>query len=394
MKWEKDEPETAAYECENCAGLIPHAKKRWMVDRGEWRATAKARQPGLVGFHLWAAYSYSPNASWGQLVREFLDVKSDPDQLRTFINTALGECFEADYANRLDAEGLLARVEDYEPGTCPNGVVLLTAGVDVQGGGGSAGDRLEVSVWGWGRGEEAWLIYHQAIMGDPTQPEVWRQLDEVLSAEWSRLDGQCLKIRQMACDSGGHATHETYLYARERRREGVIATKGSSQKNQPVINKGRAVDVNHRGVIVKNGCQLYSIGTDTVKVTLMGRLRHCQEPGPGFLHFNAGTDREYFDQLTAEKQQIKSVRGFTVKEWTKKSGDRNEALDCLCMAYAALQLLARRYNRQTMWDQLEMQAAGMLPSLPQQQKQGQGPGGQAAGRWLGENSRRSDWLRR
>jgi phage terminase large subunit GpA-like protein len=37
----------------------------------------------------------------------------------------------------------------------------------------------------------------------------------------------------------------------------------------------------------------------------------------------------------------------------KASGDRNEALDCLVYAYATLQWVARRYNRATMWDQLE-----------------------------------------
>ena len=390
MKWEKDQPETAAYECENCGGLIPHSKKRWMVDRGEWRATATARQPGLVGFHLWAGYSYSPNASWEQLVREFLDVKKDPDQLRTFINTALGETFEGDYANKLSAEGLMAKVEEYHPGTCPAGCLLLTAGVDVQGGGGSAGDRLEVSVWGWGAGEEAWLIWHQAILGDPTQPEVWQQLDEVLSAEWSKENGSYLKIRQMAVDSGGHATHEVYNYARERRRQGVIATKGSSQKNQPVINKGKTVDVNHRGVTIKAGCQLFGIGSDTSKVTLLGRLKHCETPGPGYLHFNAGTDRDFFDQLTAERQEIKSVRGFTVKEWVKKAGDRNEALDCLVMAYAALQLLLRRYDRRTVWRQLEAQAADMIPTAPPPARR---EGSQQSGAWL-DKSGRSGWLRR
>jgi terminase, large subunit len=348
MKWEKDRPETAAYECESCAALIPHRMKRWMVDRGEWRATAQSKQPGLVGFHLWAGYSYSPNATWEQLVREFLDVKSDPDQLRTFINTTLGEPFEIDYSNKLSAEGLMARLDNYNQGICPNGVVLLTAGVDTQD------NRLEVSVWGWGAGEEAWLVWHQELMGDPALPDVWEQLDQVLASEWSAEDGLPLKIRQMAVDSGGHHAHSVYLYARERRAQGVIATKGSSSRNQPVINKGRSVDINWKGQTLKKGGQVFSIGTDTTKTTLYGRLRH-NDPGPGFLHFNADCDENYFQQLTAEKQQVRSVRGFQVKEWVKASGTRNEALDCLVYAYAALQLHLRRYDRKTVWEQLARQ---------------------------------------
>lgn len=348
MKWEKDKPETAAYECENCKTLIPHRMKRWMIDRGEWRATAPASQPGLVGFHLWAGYSYSPNATWEQLVREFLEVKGDPDQLRTFVNTTLGEVFEVDYANKLSAEGLMARREPYAAGHCPDGVLVLTAGVDTQD------DRLEVSVWGWGAGEEAWLVWHQVLYGDPALPEVWGQLDQILAAEWEATDGPALKIRQMAVDSGGHHAHSVYLYARERKLQGVVATKGSSSRDQPVVNKGTTVDINWRGKVLKGGGQLFSIGTDTAKTTLYGRLRH-NKPGAGYIHFHDQADEDYFNQLTAEKQQVKSVRGFMVKEWVKASGQRNEALDCFVYAYAALQLLLRRYDRRTAWEQLKKQ---------------------------------------
>lgn len=364
MKWEKGRPETAAYECENCQALIPHRMKRWMVDRGEWRATAPSSQPGLVGFHLWAGYSYSPNATWEQLVREFLDVKSDPDQLRTFINTTLGEPFELDYSNKLSADGLMARREPYAPGVCPSGVLTLTAGVDTQD------DRLEVSVWGWGAGEEAWLIWHQVLVGDPALPEVWAQLDHVLATEWDAEDGPPLKVRQMAVDSGGHHSHSVYLYARERVAQGVVATKGSSTRDQPIINKGAAVDINWRGKLIKRGGKVYSVGTDTAKTTLYGRLRH-NDRGAGYIHFNEGADEDYFAQLTAEKQSVKTVRGFQVKEWIKTSGQRNEALDCFVYAYAALQLLLRRYDRRTAWEQMERQRQGstkQAPAKPQQRR--------------------------
>jgi len=36
-------------------------------------------------------------------------------------------------------------------------------------------------------------------------------------------------------------------------------------------------------------------------------------------------------------------------------GSRDEGGDCTRYAYAALQLVSRRYNRATMWDQLEAQ---------------------------------------
>jgi phage terminase large subunit GpA-like protein len=39
--------------------------------------------------------------------------------------------------------------------------------------------------------------------------------------------------------------------------------------------------------------------------------------------------------------------------WVKKSSQRNEALDELVYAYAALNRMYQRYDRRTIWDQLE-----------------------------------------
>jgi hypothetical protein len=51
----------------------------------------------------------------------------------------------------------------------------------------------------------------------------------------------------------------------------------------------------------------------------------------------------------------KRHNGQTTYSWVLPNGSRDEAGDCTRMAYAALQLVARRYNRATMWDQLEAQ---------------------------------------
>jgi phage terminase large subunit GpA-like protein len=71
------------------------------------------------------------------------------------------------------------------------------------------------------------------------------------------------------------------------------------------------------------------------------------------VHFHAELGADYFQQLTAEKQVTKYVKGFPVREWVKKSGARNEALDTAVYSYAALQSLYLRFNRRTIWDQFE-----------------------------------------
>jgi phage terminase large subunit GpA-like protein len=49
----------------------------------------------------------------------------------------------------------------------------------------------------------------------------------------------------------------------------------------------------------------------------------------------------------------KRDKGQTIYSWILPKGARDEGGDCTRYAYAALQLVTRRYNRATMWDQIE-----------------------------------------
>ena len=347
LKWDDGRPETARYQCEHCSERFEELHKPAMLRRGEWRPTAPAGNGRTAGFQLSGLYSPLGWCSWEQLVEDFLRAKGDAPALKAFVNTRLAETWEEDYAAKISADGLMERRLDYRSGLCPAGVVLLTAGVDVQD------NRLAVSVWGWGEGETGWLVWHQELMGDPTMTEVWGQLDTVLATEWEQESGKTLKVAQMAVDSGGHCTHEVYRYVRDRVGQGVIAIKGSSRRNSAAVGKGSKVDVNWRGRVIKRGVTLYQLGTDTIKTTLFGRLRHNQATGG--LHFGMAADEDYFKQVTSERQALRYHRGFPIREWVKKAGDRNEALDCLVYGYAAMLLYGRRMNQATMWEQLRVQ---------------------------------------
>lgn len=345
--WTDNDPSTVAYKCESCAGLIPHSKKRWMVERGEWRPTAPGNGKH-IGFHIWAAYSYSPNASWSNLVEEFLDAKHDAEQLKTFVNTVLGETWEDEYASKIGADALMERAakETYKQHCPPVEGLALTVGCDVQD------DRLSLSVWAWGREEEGWLVDRVKLYGSPSRPEVWAQLDEVLSTAYTNEAGEQLRVLSCAIDSGGHHTQEVYHYARERAALGVIAVKGMGQKGKPPLGKATKVDVNFRGKALKKGVQLFPVGVDGIKSLLFGRLKH-NDPGPGYLHFYPTITTDYFEELTAEKQILRFRNGFPERIWVKKSQSPNEALDELDYAYAALHRLYQKYDRRTIWDQLE-----------------------------------------
>ena len=347
MRWENDDPLTASYACEECGELIPHSKKRWMVERGEWRPT----QPGNgrhVGFHVWAAYSYSPNAEWSNLVEEFLLSKNDPEQLKTWINTTLGECWEDEYASKVGADGLMERAatENYKRGEPPNLALMLSLGCDVQD------DRLSMSIWGIGRNEEMFLVDRKVIYGSPARADVWKQLDEVLMDKYKNDEGFEMKIETAAIDNGGHFTQEVYQYVRERSHLGLIGIKGVGQKGKPPIGKPTKVDINFSGRALKRGVQLFPVGVDTIKTTLHNKLKDA-ELGQGYIHFYPTITPDYFQELTAERQVLRYKHGYQERVWVKKSNARNEALDEMVYAYAAFCRFRQKYDRRTIWDQLE-----------------------------------------
>lgn len=364
VRWDDDDPSTARYECRSCKKSFDETHKGRMLAEGEWRATSKG-DGKTAGFQLSGLYSPPGWLSWADMVDEFLKAKGDQALLRSWTNTRLGEPYEELMSTKIDAAGLLERCENYQEGKLPNGVLVITIGVDVQGGGGSASDALHYSVWGWGEGEEAWLIKHAVIEGDPCREDVWKQLDMVIQQDWIHADGKSLKADVIACDSGGHATAEVYNWARNRKALNCIAIKGQSQRGKPPIGKPTKVDLNFKGQLLKKGALVYPVGGDVVKTTLFGRLRH-NEPGPGCLHFHATTGEKYFLELTAERQQVTFRKGFAVKNWVKKPGARNEAIDTLTYAYSGLQYMISKYDRKTFWEQMQARLENNSQSRPKQ----------------------------
>ena len=144
LRWEWGRPETAVYVCEACDGSFGEAHKTKMLAVGAWRATACAADPGTVGFHISALYSPLGWYSWQQIARDWEACQGNDEAKRSFKNTVLGETwFEPGEAP--DWQRLYDRREDYRLGSVPAGGLLLTAGADVQK------DRIEVSIWAWGR---------------------------------------------------------------------------------------------------------------------------------------------------------------------------------------------------------------------------------------------------
>jgi phage terminase large subunit GpA-like protein len=349
-------------QCPLCNERVEQHHKTTMLAGGIWTPTAKG-DGETAGFHLPGWYAPYGWLSWEKIRDEFLRAKADPLLLKGWVNKRAAEAWEDESLAKVTADGLMARVGGYDSGHCPEGVLAVLMAVDVQD------SWLEVSVWGFGRGDEAWRIWHQKIDGDPGQDDVWEQVTTIREIAWPREGGGSLKVQFCAVDTGGHFTGEAYDYCRRHSREGVVAIKGSSTRSAPILGKPSKQDVTFRGQTVRNGITLYLIGTHALKRTIYSRLK-LEEPGQGYINFDNATTEEYLQGLTCERLQPRYIKGFQVLEWVKPSGARNEPLDLLVYCLAMLELLKRRYNRATMWDQLAAQLTGALPAAVIERKKG------------------------
>ncbi|WP_294312764.1 terminase gpA endonuclease subunit [uncultured Sphingomonas sp.] len=370
IRWApKENPTRAWYQCASCDEEIDEAEKPWMDENGEWRAHNPAQFPRHRSFHVWAAYSQHPGAAWLEIAREFMEVRKDPNLLRTFVNQVLGEAWaergEAPEWQRLyDRREKAMRLK-----TPPAWAGLLVGAADVQRGGGG---RVELDIWAFGPNRQRALVEHIEIDGTASDQATWTKLDKQIAREWRSEDGRRMKLARVGIDSGdGESTMEVYNWAR--RHPGfVMALKGRETLAASQAIAGPTwVDVTIRGRKVKRGVRLWTVGTSMLKLELYGQLA-LEKPvdgdayPDGYVFLPDGTPDEWIKQLVAEELRMTRLRngGFR-REW-HKTRDRNEALDMAVYARSITYALGIDRWTDRHWSKVrgEMDAPEEIPPTP------------------------------
>ena len=328
------------YNCPGCGCIsdeatMKRAPARWEADN------PAAYAQGVRSF--WLNAFVSQWASWSSIVLKYLNAIGNTRKLQVVYNTCFGLLWE-DRGDLEDEDSLMGRrdVEAYglqEGGTpieLPDGVLVLTAGVDTQD------NRMEYEVVGHGHFGETWGIEKGIVMGRPDDDETWAKLDEVLFNRVFRFaDGLGLPVSLTFVDQGGHFAGEVRLACHDRIRKKVFAIMGSKNHDAPYTKPPKEQKIMIQEQYIGT-CWMYEIGVDAGKQRIMDNLR-VQTPGPNYCHFPRRDDygSSYFAGLLSERLEYDASKKQPWV-WKKIPGhERNEALDCRNYAMAAFKALPK-----------------------------------------------------
>lgn len=331
---EQQKPDTAHLYCPSCGSQWNEGERIAAIRQAESKGAGwKASKPfdGHASYHLNELYSTFRKVT--AIVRDYLD-KLKTDDLQTFTNVSLSRTWE-EQGDKVDPDSLMARREEYAAAV-PMGGLYITAGVDMQI------DRLECEVVAWGVGEESWSLGYHVLWGDPMTNDPWDALDDLMAETYQHESGAVLPIMAACLDTGGTSgyTQAAYDYAKGRTGRRLFAIKGVAGWGRPIVEKPQRKQSGKDARKV----DLFLVGVDEAKLITARRLNR-REPGPGYCHFPADRDEEWFKQMTAEKLTTRYIKGQPVREWKKPDKARNEAGDCRNYAYAALKIMQPSFRR-------------------------------------------------
>ena len=362
--YEKGSQEEWSVKCPVCGKFQPYEFKRISFDdvgmACKYCGVISSERQWKESEHKWIAHHperkrdrsfklnelASPFVDWIDIINNFKDADdrlkryNDPQDLKVFVNTVLGETWDDSIEDdaKNDEETISSRAEEYGA-EIPEGVILLTAAVDVQD------DRFEVEIRGWARDFETWGIYKTEIYGDLYKPEPWDDLENYLIQTLHFEDGRTLNVSAFSIDSGGHHTNDVYRWSKKmaarHKTMRCYPIKGYAGKPDiPLVYKtayGNITEIRGGKKVTVDHTILYIVGVDSGKDDITDRLG-IEEPGPGYCHFpkdaDRGYDEKYYTGLLSEHRVLRKSGGTYHKVWEKKKGIlRNEPFDLLNYNY-------------------------------------------------------------
>lgn len=312
-----DRAELANYVCQECGCIITDQQKQKMLRYGRWEVVKQKTQfPRKVCY--WMNTLYSPFVRFGQIAKEFLTTKDDPEAFQNFVNSWLAEPWE-DTKLKTNADIVLERQTEYEQFEVPDWAVMLTAGVDVQE------TCLYWTIRAWGPYLTSQNIAHGQALS-------FAEIEKIMNGEYAKRNGETLMVNLCGIDSGDQ-TDDVYDFC-AMNSEWAIPVKGISSGYShfkiSTINKTSSKAHGMRLLLVDGG-----------KYKDMIASRMSKQNGRGSWMVYKDCDREYAEQVTAEhKVNVKTSGGRINQVWVPKTSHAdNHYLDTEVYCFAAADVM-------------------------------------------------------
>lgn len=335
--------QTACIACPNgCA--LGEAERAQMVEGGAYMHKGQTLdiRAGITGdpdknrtWGFWVHVLMSRQVGLGELARELegaiehKERTGKTDKLKQVLVRTFGEAFEgAGDAGGLDAQALRNRTKElaeptedhagsvnYRMGTVPDGVMFLTAAVDV------GGNKFDIMVRGWDLQRRSWVIERRTIRQRMHDDGVLRDIApskvqddwSVLEAELDRIypfqgdPSKALPVAVMTVDaSDGNVTWKAYEFARRMDRKRwatwrrVRCIKGStSAKAAPLPPAPTKISKDSEGKPVLPTVTLHLLGVHKLKEDVVADLA-IDDHSPGQCYFASDTPAKAFEELFNE----------------------------------------------------------------------------------------------
>lgn len=303
----------------------------WIGERELERFRARSSDGREPGFHL--TQLHSAFVSWTKTLREIEDAGTDTTKLKTLTQQVKGEAYE-EKADAPDEQKLAKLGQAYPLRRLHPDAFILTGFCDVQG------KYLQWRVYAWGPGWTARIVDFGRIPGDPATPAPWAELAKVVDRRYPNPAGKLWPIDAFGVDTG-YVSNQVYKFCRAHPR--VYATDGRGDPKAPAIaTRPSLVDVDYDGAKVSGGCELWPLGTWTLKLETYAAFRLTLQGVDAQGRFPTGAliphrtcDLEFWQQATAEILTTYTKAGKVRRGWVIRKGiPHNEELDILVGARA------------------------------------------------------------
>jgi phage terminase large subunit GpA-like protein len=329
----------AYYVCIHCKQKIEEHNKTFMLSNGYWEATAISQN------RFWRSYSintlYAPLGmiGWNELYGTWQKSKEIKEKLISFTNLYMGMPY-IDESDQIEISSVMDSESNYKSGEVPEGVLFLTAGVDVQIGSKvnkRNPPRIEMEILGHGRNYRTWSIEYKIFYGE-TKDAYSGAFEEMYQwmlktkCMYKTMFNTTIGLSLGLIDSGEGRVLMPVVYEFCKRTNGLfMPSKGFYDLKRKPGDKwssdvpGSMDKVKYKIIEVDGDTRLVNISTVYYKDSFFSNLNKSREEGniqkPGYCEFPNDYTKRYFLQLTSE---VKSKEDGSYSN----QGRRNEALDC------------------------------------------------------------------